>query len=120
MSNPDDLSLRRFLCIHQECVLLHVMDADRLSVNDEFLTWLCHTYSWLAADKPRVTAATARRLATALARKRGLGWQFIRHAFGNEEGQQVAQLVKWLRSGEFVVATTNSPVPIVHPVRDRR
>ena len=119
MSNPDDLSLRRFLCIHQECVLLHVMDADRLSLNDEFLTWLCHTYSWLARDKPRVTAQTAHRLAAALARKRNFNWHVLLYSFGDEEGQQVAELTKWLRAGGgFVVVTAHHS--LVHPVRDRR
>ena len=104
----NDLSLNRFLFVHQECVLLRVLDTQRLSVNDEFLTWLCHEYAWLAADRPRVAAQTARRLAVALARKKGLGWQLILHSFGDQEGRQVAELVKFLRGGEFVVVTASS------------
>jgi hypothetical protein len=42
-------------------------------------------------------------LAVALARKKGLGWQLILHSFGDQEGRQVAELVKFLRGGEFVV-----------------
>lgn len=95
----------RILHVEERTDLGHRFGPDEFRIHWEFVLQLRMLMPSLNEYWPHVSADAAAALADLLdAKRNNLSWRVHRHVWGDEEGVVVAEFVRFLRGGGFVVA----------------